>query len=75
MLDPCSFANPTPLAHADTSRDVLPKGAKNWFCPVLHENGDASCSVGEGVMVYSRGRQPMALGEILSCTLHYSTNL
>ncbi|GFT37341.1 putative DD34D transposase [Trichonephila clavipes] len=21
MFDPCSFANPTPLAHADTSRD------------------------------------------------------
>ncbi|GFU18783.1 hypothetical protein TNCV_1085291 [Trichonephila clavipes] len=26
MFDPSSFANPTPLAHADTSRDVLPKG-------------------------------------------------
>ncbi|GFV79673.1 hypothetical protein TNCV_1724981 [Trichonephila clavipes] len=25
MFDPSSFANPTPLAHADTSRDVLPK--------------------------------------------------
>ncbi|GFV23083.1 hypothetical protein TNCV_5101781 [Trichonephila clavipes] len=24
--DPSSFANPTPLAHADTSRDVLPRG-------------------------------------------------
>ncbi|GFU77747.1 hypothetical protein TNCV_1137551 [Trichonephila clavipes] len=48
---------------------------KNWFCPVLHENGEASCIVGEGVMVYSRGRQPMALGTILSGTLHYSTNL
>ncbi|GFY22429.1 hypothetical protein TNCV_2176901 [Trichonephila clavipes] len=22
----CSFANPTPLAHADASRDVLPRG-------------------------------------------------
>ncbi|GFX82273.1 hypothetical protein TNCV_972851 [Trichonephila clavipes] len=22
----CSFANPTPLAHADTSKDVLPRG-------------------------------------------------
>ncbi|GFX78070.1 hypothetical protein TNCV_972241 [Trichonephila clavipes] len=27
MFDPSSFANPTPLAHADTSRDVLPRGA------------------------------------------------
>ncbi|GFU95973.1 hypothetical protein TNCV_253241 [Trichonephila clavipes] len=26
MFDPSSFANPTPLAHADTSRDVLPRG-------------------------------------------------
>ncbi|GFW73499.1 uncharacterized protein TNCV_2801631 [Trichonephila clavipes] len=26
MFDPSSFANPTPLAHADTSRDALPKG-------------------------------------------------
>ncbi|GFX89175.1 retrovirus-related Pol polyprotein from transposon 17.6 [Trichonephila clavipes] len=25
MFDPSSFANPTPLAHADTSRDVLPR--------------------------------------------------
>ncbi|GFX96802.1 hypothetical protein TNCV_1648371 [Trichonephila clavipes] len=26
MFDPSSFANPTPLAHVDTSRDVLPRG-------------------------------------------------
>ncbi|GFY08131.1 hypothetical protein TNCV_1355441 [Trichonephila clavipes] len=26
MLDPSPFANPTPLAHTDTSRDVLPRG-------------------------------------------------
>ncbi|GFU86091.1 uncharacterized protein TNCV_3937601 [Trichonephila clavipes] len=26
MFDPSSFANPTPLAHADTSRDLLPRG-------------------------------------------------
>ncbi|GFV21418.1 hypothetical protein TNCV_2371751 [Trichonephila clavipes] len=26
MFDPSSFANPTPLALADTSRDVLPRG-------------------------------------------------
>ncbi|GFY05601.1 putative DD41D transposase [Trichonephila clavipes] len=26
MFDPSSFVNPTPLAHADTSRDVLPRG-------------------------------------------------
>ncbi|GFY02614.1 hypothetical protein TNCV_3504941 [Trichonephila clavipes] len=27
MFDPSSFVNPTPLAHADASRDVLPRGA------------------------------------------------
>ncbi|GFX94773.1 hypothetical protein TNCV_1636351 [Trichonephila clavipes] len=26
MFDPSSFGNPTPLAHADASRDVLPRG-------------------------------------------------
>ncbi|GFX71291.1 hypothetical protein TNCV_3410611 [Trichonephila clavipes] len=26
MFNPSSFVNPTPLAHADTSRDVLPMG-------------------------------------------------
>ncbi|GFX34256.1 uncharacterized protein TNCV_3226061 [Trichonephila clavipes] len=31
MYDPSSFANPTPLAHADTSRDVLPReGTSQW---------------------------------------------
>ncbi|GFT67415.1 transposable element Tcb2 transposase [Trichonephila clavipes] len=29
MFDPSSFVNPTPLAHADASRDVLPRGG-NW---------------------------------------------
>ncbi|GFW83873.1 hypothetical protein TNCV_1492141 [Trichonephila clavipes] len=26
MFDPSSFADPTPVAHADASRDVLPRG-------------------------------------------------
>ncbi|GFV80447.1 hypothetical protein TNCV_2149811 [Trichonephila clavipes] len=26
MFDPSSFVNPTPQAHADVSRDVLPRG-------------------------------------------------
>ncbi|GFX49982.1 uncharacterized protein TNCV_3883111 [Trichonephila clavipes] len=31
MFDPRSFADPTPLAHADTSRDVLPReGTSQW---------------------------------------------
>ncbi|GFV62157.1 uncharacterized protein TNCV_4109601 [Trichonephila clavipes] len=28
MFDFSSYVNPTPLAHADTSRDVLPRGVK-----------------------------------------------
>ncbi|GFS71572.1 hypothetical protein TNCV_5052451 [Trichonephila clavipes] len=31
MYDPSSFANPTPPAHADTSRDVLPRGGEGHF--------------------------------------------
>ncbi|GFV64791.1 hypothetical protein TNCV_808881 [Trichonephila clavipes] len=32
MFDPSSFVNPTPLAHADTSRDVLPRGGTSQVC-------------------------------------------
>ncbi|GFV32105.1 hypothetical protein TNCV_1673941 [Trichonephila clavipes] len=31
MFDPSSFANPTPLAHANASRDVLPRGGTSQF--------------------------------------------
>ncbi|GFW69464.1 hypothetical protein TNCV_488131 [Trichonephila clavipes] len=30
MFDPSSFAIPTPLAHADTSKDVLPRGGRGY---------------------------------------------
>ncbi|GFX28136.1 uncharacterized protein TNCV_424631 [Trichonephila clavipes] len=33
MYDPSSFSNPTPLAHADTSRDVLPRGGTSQWRP------------------------------------------
>ncbi|GFU40730.1 uncharacterized protein TNCV_3230901 [Trichonephila clavipes] len=33
MFDPSSYANPTPLAHADTSRDVLPRGGTSQWHP------------------------------------------
>ncbi|GFS94163.1 transposable element Tcb2 transposase [Trichonephila clavipes] len=33
MFDPSSSANPTPLAHADTSRDVLPRGGTSQWRP------------------------------------------
>ncbi|GFX57266.1 hypothetical protein TNCV_2965451 [Trichonephila clavipes] len=41
MFDPSSFANPTPLAHADTSRDVLPRGGTSHIesrCKPLHSS-------------------------------------
>ncbi|GFX74458.1 hypothetical protein TNCV_3213451 [Trichonephila clavipes] len=36
MFDPSPFVNPTPLAYADTSRDVLPRGgtSQNVFVPM-----------------------------------------
>ncbi|GFV29103.1 uncharacterized protein TNCV_4601351 [Trichonephila clavipes] len=33
MLDSSSFVNPTYLAHADTSRDVLPRGGSSQCRP------------------------------------------
>ncbi|GFY06499.1 uncharacterized protein TNCV_412491 [Trichonephila clavipes] len=33
MFDPSSFADPIPLAHADTSRDVLPRGGTSQWLP------------------------------------------
>ncbi|GFV39736.1 hypothetical protein TNCV_741661 [Trichonephila clavipes] len=33
MFDPSSFTKPTPLAHADTSRDVLPRGGTSHVFP------------------------------------------
>ncbi|GFW50957.1 uncharacterized protein TNCV_3592391 [Trichonephila clavipes] len=33
MFHPSSFAGPTPLAHADTSRDVLPRGGTSHWRP------------------------------------------
>ncbi|GFW88989.1 uncharacterized protein TNCV_2684231 [Trichonephila clavipes] len=36
MFDPNSFANPTPLAHADASRDVFPRGATRGLLATDH---------------------------------------
>ncbi|GFX55460.1 uncharacterized protein TNCV_267481 [Trichonephila clavipes] len=33
MFDSSSYNNPTPLAHADTSRDVLPRGGTSQWRP------------------------------------------
>ncbi|GFS65544.1 hypothetical protein TNCV_2469271 [Trichonephila clavipes] len=40
MFDPSSFANPTPLAHADTSRDVFPRGDSLEKSSVFQEATD-----------------------------------
>ncbi|GFV94938.1 uncharacterized protein TNCV_1029361 [Trichonephila clavipes] len=36
MFDLSPFANPTPLAHADTSRDVLPRGGTSQLVTELY---------------------------------------
>ncbi|GFY22938.1 uncharacterized protein TNCV_2182021 [Trichonephila clavipes] len=33
MFDSSSYVNPTPLAHADTSRDILPRGGTSQWRP------------------------------------------
>ncbi|GFX18554.1 uncharacterized protein TNCV_3371271 [Trichonephila clavipes] len=41
MFDPSSFANPTPLAHADTSRDVFLRGGTSqwlYYCKLRGAN-------------------------------------
>ncbi|GFW24902.1 hypothetical protein TNCV_3846361 [Trichonephila clavipes] len=35
MFDPSSFADPTPLAHADTARDALPRGGTSQPSEVI----------------------------------------
>ncbi|GFS78925.1 uncharacterized protein TNCV_4341821 [Trichonephila clavipes] len=43
MFDSSSFANPTPLAHADTSRDDLPRGGTSQWGPT--RTGDVRESI------------------------------
>ncbi|GFW03900.1 uncharacterized protein TNCV_2050161 [Trichonephila clavipes] len=55
MFDPSSFTDPTPLAHADTSRDVLPRGGISCFlCYVEHDR----------VRYYRRGAHVVANFEL-----------
>ncbi|GFV09816.1 hypothetical protein TNCV_2598701 [Trichonephila clavipes] len=44
MFDPSSFANPTPLAHADTSRDVLPRGVLELIEGITEEHKLFPCN-------------------------------
>ncbi|GFS82434.1 hypothetical protein TNCV_815691 [Trichonephila clavipes] len=43
MFDPSSFANPTPLAHADTSRDVLPRGGTSQYLTRIYQPKSSRC--------------------------------
>ncbi|GFX31562.1 uncharacterized protein TNCV_688101 [Trichonephila clavipes] len=40
MFDPSSFSNPTPLAHADASKDVLPTGGTSQWQPTRFNLSD-----------------------------------
>ncbi|GFW48213.1 hypothetical protein TNCV_2382971 [Trichonephila clavipes] len=47
MFHPSSFADPTPLAHADTSRDVLPRGGGRGSRVVYLSDHGLPCHVFE----------------------------
>ncbi|GFX94345.1 hypothetical protein TNCV_4293901 [Trichonephila clavipes] len=48
MFHPSSFADPTPLTHADASRDVLPRGVESRPSGVVVSDADC-CAVGPGL--------------------------
>ncbi|GFU88334.1 uncharacterized protein TNCV_847271 [Trichonephila clavipes] len=48
MFDPSSFVNPTPLAHADTSRDVLPRGGISQWRPTRFNLYDPEMRIARG---------------------------
>ncbi|GFU91559.1 hypothetical protein TNCV_2543251 [Trichonephila clavipes] len=50
MFDSSSYVNPTPLAHADTSRDVLPRGEESPIPRIRKKGftlGNSTPSLGE----------------------------
>ncbi|GFY27474.1 uncharacterized protein TNCV_2070941 [Trichonephila clavipes] len=55
MYDPSSFANPTPLAHADTSRDVLPRGGTSQWHPTRFNLYDPEMRNARGFNVWLEG--------------------
>ncbi|GFS56866.1 uncharacterized protein TNCV_2660951 [Trichonephila clavipes] len=52
MFDPSSFANPTPVAHADTSRDVLRRGGTSQWRPTRFNLYDPEMSNARGFNVW-----------------------
>ncbi|GFS78241.1 uncharacterized protein TNCV_3172011 [Trichonephila clavipes] len=45
MYDSSPYVNPTPLAHADASRDVLPRGVPSWYGGTLNNHRESSLLV------------------------------
>ncbi|GFU84556.1 uncharacterized protein TNCV_3238651 [Trichonephila clavipes] len=52
MFDSSSYVNPTPLAHADTSRDVLPRGGTSQWRPTRFNLYDPEMSNARGFNVW-----------------------
>ncbi|GFW07926.1 uncharacterized protein TNCV_3920591 [Trichonephila clavipes] len=53
MFDSSSYDNPTPLAHADTSRDVLPSGGTSQWHPTRFNLYDPEMRNARGFNVWS----------------------
>ncbi|GFW88278.1 uncharacterized protein TNCV_820351 [Trichonephila clavipes] len=58
MFDPSSFVNPTPLAHADTSRDILPRGGTSQWRPTRFNLYDPEMRNAIGFNVWPEGLEP-----------------
>ncbi|GFU87032.1 uncharacterized protein TNCV_1586201 [Trichonephila clavipes] len=54
MFDPSFFANPSPLAHTDTSRDVLPMGGTSKWCPTRFNLYDPEMRISRGFNVWPK---------------------
>ncbi|GFW16014.1 uncharacterized protein TNCV_4432871 [Trichonephila clavipes] len=52
MFNPSSFVNPTPLAHADASRDVLPRGGTSQWRPTIFNLYDPEMRNARGFNVW-----------------------
>ncbi|GFV98119.1 uncharacterized protein TNCV_4448791 [Trichonephila clavipes] len=52
MFDPSSFADSTPLAQADTSRDVLPRAGTSQWCPTRFNLYDPEMRNARGINVW-----------------------
>ncbi|GFT43137.1 hypothetical protein TNCV_5119881 [Trichonephila clavipes] len=82
MFDSSSFANPTPLAHADTSRDVLPRRGSSLptphpkeadnFSPSFPVGGSVPMLIPRSVQTASRILKWLVKGNYLKVRLRQS---